>query len=72
MSAPFDPSILTRRTTANMDGKEWYLVSPTGDNDTALTGDDALPMGALTNDVADGSSDPVFLGVQVGGMPGRR
>ena len=68
MSVPFDPSILTRRTDADMSTKEWHLVKPVGDNDMDLTGLNDLPIGAMTNDVADGSTDAVFLPVQIGGI----
>jgi hypothetical protein len=66
MSTPSDPYILTRRTDANMTGKEYFLVKAVGNNDMDLTGAGQLPIGALTNDVADGSTDAVYLPVQVG------
>lgn len=66
MSVPFDPYVLTRRTTANMTDKEWFLVKASGDDDLALAGAGELAIGALTNDVADGSTSAVHLGVQVG------
>ncbi len=68
MSVPFDPSILTRRTDADMSAKAWHLVKPVGDNDMDLTAQHDLPIGALTNDVADGTTDAVFLPVQIGGI----
>lgn len=68
MSTPFDPTILTRRTTADLSSSEWLLVSASGDDDLALTGADGLPIGALTNDVADGSSSAAYVPVQVGGI----
>ena len=68
MSAPFDPTILTRRSTADLSSSEWYLVVSSGDDDLALCGDGAAAIGALTNDVADGSSTAVYLPVQVGGV----
>lgn len=69
MSNPSDPTILTRRTTANLTDKEYCLVVSSGDDDLALCGDAAAAIGALTNDVADGSGGVAkHLPVQVGGM----
>lgn len=68
MSVPFDPSILTRRTIKDLSTKAWHLVKPVGDDDLNFTGLGDLPIGALTDDVADGSTDAVFLPVQIGGI----
>ena len=69
MSQPFDPTILTRRTTVDMSSSQWLLVSASGSDNLALTGVNGLPIGALTNDVADGSgANAVYLPVQVGGI----
>lgn len=68
MSAPFDPTILTRRSTADLSSSEWLLVVSSGDDDLALCGDGAAAIGALTNDVADGSSTAVYVPVQIGGV----
>lgn len=68
MSTPFKPEILTRRTDANMTSKEYFLVKATGDSDMDICGAGELPIGALTNDVADGSTTAVHLPVQVGGF----
>ncbi len=68
MSTPFDPTILTRRTTANMSAQAYRLVNSSGDDDLALAGAGGVAIGALTNDVADGSTAAVFLPVQVGGV----
>ena len=69
MSQPYDPTVLTRRTTADMSSSEWLLVTASGDDDLALTGLNGLSIGALTNDVADGSgANAVYLPVQVGGI----
>lgn len=75
MSVPFDPTILTRKTNANLTSKEWFLVRPVAavDNDIELagatsgaSGDSCI--GALTNDVADGSSTDIYVPVQIGGI----
>ena len=68
MSAPFDPTILTRRSTADLSSSEWLLVVSSGDDDLAVCGDGAAAIGSLTNDVADGSSTAVYVPVQVGGV----
>ena len=68
MSVPFDPQILTRRTTADLSSSAWFLVKPSGEDDLAAAGAGELAIGALTNDVADGSSTAVYLPVQVGGL----
>jgi hypothetical protein len=73
MSVPFDPTILTRRTEANLDGKEWFLVIAVDPDETDLAGATSgatgdLCIGALTNDVADGSSTAVYVPIQVGGI----
>ena len=68
MSTPFDPIILTRRTDANMLTQEWRLVNAVGDNDMDLAGAGGVAIGALTNDVADGTTTAVFLPVQIGGI----
>lgn len=66
---PFDPSILTRQTNANMTSKEWFLVKAVGDDDMDVAGDGQLCIGALTNDVADGSAGVTkYLPVQIGGV----
>ena len=66
---PYDPTILTRRTTANMSAEQWTLVVASGDDDLAVCGDGAVPIGALTDDVADGSGGVAkYLPVQVGGI----
>jgi hypothetical protein len=73
MSVPFDPSILTRKTNANLTSKEYFLVRPVGDDDLELagatsgaSGDSCI--GALTNDVGDGSSSDIYVPVQIGGI----
>jgi len=68
MSTPYDPTIITRRTDANMLTQEWRLVNAVGDNDMDLAGLGTVAIGALTNDVATGAVAAVFLPVQVGGM----
>lgn len=68
MSQPFDPDILTRRTTANLSAEAWTLVVSSGDDDLAVCGAGAAAIGALTNDVADGSATAVYVPVQVGGV----
>ena len=68
MSTPFDPTILTRRTAQDMSAQAYRLVVSSGDNDLVLAAPGAVTIGALTNDVADGSTDAVFLPVQVGGI----
>jgi len=68
MSVPFDPQILTRRSTADLSAKAWFLVKPSGEDDLAVAGAGHLAIGALTNDVADGSSTAVYVPVQVGGI----
>ena len=68
MSQPFDPDILTRRTTANLSAEAWTLVVSSGDDDLAVCGAGAAAIGALTNDVADGRATAVYVPVQVGGV----
>ena len=69
MSVPFDPTILTRRTTADLSSSEYLLVVPDGDDDLALAGAGAAVLGALSNNVGDGSgSDAVYVSVQIGGI----
>ena len=68
MSTPFDPTILTRRTTENMEDKEYFLVVSDGDDDLAVAGDLGICIGAMTNDVADGSSTAIYVPVQIGGV----
>ena len=68
MSVPFDPTILTRRTTADLSSSPYYLVVPSGDDDLALAGAGAAVLGALSNNVADGSSTAAYVSVQVGGI----
>jgi len=68
MSVPFEPTILTRRTAQNMSAQAWRLVLSSGDNDMVLGGAGGAVIGALTNDVADGTTTAVFLPVQVGGV----
>ncbi len=68
MSTPFSPDILTRRTTADMSSSAWFLVKLSGEDDLAAAGAGELAIGALTNDVADGSSTAVYLPVQIGGI----
>jgi hypothetical protein len=69
MSQPYDPTILTRRSTADLSAESWTLVVSSGDDDLAVCGDGAAAIGALTNDVAAGSATaPVYLPVQVGGV----
>jgi hypothetical protein len=65
---PYNPKILTRRTTANMTSKEWFLVKPSGNDDLAAAAAGQLVIGALTNDVGDGSSVAAYLPVQIGGV----
>ena len=68
MSTPFDPTILTRRCDIDVSSSEYLLVVPSGDDTLALAGAGAAVLGALTNDVADGSSTAVYVPVQVGGI----
>ena len=68
MSVPSKSEILTLRTDANMTSKEYFLVKANGDNDMDICGAGEIAIGALTNDVADGSSTAKFLPVQVGGV----
>ena len=68
MSQPFDPDILTRRTTANLSAEAWTLVVSSDDDDLAVCGAGAAAIGALTNDVADGRATAVYVPVQVGGV----
>jgi len=73
MSTPFNPDILTRRTEADLSSSAWMLVIAVGDDETDLAGATSsatgdLCIGALTNDVADGSSTAVYVPVQVGGV----
>lgn len=68
MTTPSDPVILTRRSTADLSSSQYLLVSASGDDDLALTAIEGLSIGALTNDVADGSSTAVYVPVQVGGI----
>tara|TARA_R110000824_G_scaffold7944_3_gene36254 strand:- start:623 stop:1003 length:381 start_codon:yes stop_codon:yes gene_type:complete len=68
MSQPYDPTILTRRSTADLHAESWTLVVSSGDDDLAVCGDGLAAIGALTNDVADGSTTAVYLPVQVGGV----
>ena len=68
MSTPFDPNILTRRSTADLSAKAWFLVKPSGDDDLVLSGAGNLSIGALTDDVADGSSTATYVPVQIGGV----
>ena len=73
MSTPFNPDILTRRTEADLSSSAWMLVIAVGDDETDLAGATStatgdLCIGALTNDVADGSSTAVYVPVQVGGI----
>ena len=69
MSQPFDPDILTRRTTAILSAVAWTLVVSSDDDDLAVCGAGAAAIGALTNDVADGSAGTaVYVPVQVGGV----
>ena len=66
---PYNPKILTRQTNANMTSKEWFLVKPVADDDMDLSGAGQLCIGALTNDVADGSAGVTkYLPVQIGGV----
>ena len=68
MSTPYDPTILTRRTAQDMSAQAYRLVLSSGDNDMVLGVLGGAVIGALTNDVADGSTTAVFLPVQVGGV----
>lgn len=68
MSTPYDPTILTRRTAQDMSAQAYRLVNSSGDNDMVLAAAGGVAIGALTNDVADGSTTAVFLPVQVGGV----
>ena len=66
---PYNPDILTRQTNANRPSKEWFLVKAVGDDDMDLAGAGQLCIGALTNDVADGSAGVTkYLPVQIGGV----
>ena len=66
---PYNPDILTRQTNANMTGKEWFLVKAVGNDDMDTAAAGQLCIGALTNDVGDGSGGvTVYLPVQVGGI----
>jgi len=66
MARPYKSEVLTRRTDADLSAEEWTLVKVTGDNDMDICGAGQLAFGALTEDVADGSSTAVHLPVQVG------
>lgn len=68
MSTPFDPNILTRRSTADLSSSAWFLVKPSGDDDLAVASAGQLCIGALTNDVADGTSTATYVPVQIGGI----
>ena len=68
MSTPFDPIILTRRCDIDVSSSEYLLVNASGDDTIALGTAGVRVMGALTNDVADGSSTAVYVPVQVGGI----
>ena len=70
MSTPFNPNILTRRCDEDLSSSEWSLVKPTAgvDDDIAPATAGDLCIGALTNDVADGSSTAVYVPVQIGGI----
>ncbi len=68
MSTPFDPTILTRRTAQDLSAQAYRLVNSSGDNDMVVATAAGVTIGALTNDVADGSGVAVFLPVQVGGI----
>ena len=70
---PFNPTILTRRTTADFSSSEYLMVRSNGDDDLALADDPSFTgepiLGALTNDVADGSAGVAkYLPVQIGGI----
>ena len=68
MSTPFDPIILTRRCDIDVSSSEYLLVNASGADPIALGTAGVRVMGALTNDVADGSSTAGYVPVQVGGI----
>ena len=69
MSVPFDPKILTRRTTADLSSSAWFLVKPSNENNLAVAGAGELAIGALTNDVGDGTvPGGIYVPVQIGGI----
>ena len=70
MSTPSNPTlIITRQTNADLSSSQWLLVKPNGDDDLDLAGAGDLAIGALTNDVADGSgTNTAYVPVQGGGM----
>ena len=74
MSTPFNPTlVVTRKCNADLSSSDWLLVSCVGDDDIEVAGTTStatgdLCIGALTNDVADGSSTDVYVPVQMGGM----
>ncbi|MAH45567.1 hypothetical protein CMI37_07045 [Candidatus Pacearchaeota archaeon] len=74
MSTPFNPTlVVTRKCNADLSSSDWLLVSCVGDDDIEVAGTTStatgdLCIGALTNDVADGSSTEVYVPVQMGGM----
>ena len=70
---PFNPTILTRRTEADLSSSAWMLVIAVGTDETDRAGDTSgavgdLCIGALTDDVADGSTNAAFVPVQIGGV----
>ena len=69
MSVPYNPTILTRRTEADLSSSEYLLVQPSDDDKIILaTSQGELAMGSLTNDVANGSVTAAYVPVQVGGI----
>jgi len=69
MATPSNPTlIITRKCDDNLTDKEWFLVKPTGDDDLDIASTGNVCIGALTNDVGDGSSTEIYVPVQAGGM----
>ena len=68
MTVPTDPKILTRRCDIDVSSSEYLLVKPDDDDTIAIATAGDFVLGALTNDVADGSSTAVYVPVQVGGI----
>ena len=75
MSTPFNPTlVVTRKCNEDLSSSAYLLVSCVGDDDIEVAGTTStatgdLCIGALTNDVATGTTaDPVSVPVQMGGM----
>ncbi len=68
MSVPYNPTIIARRSDADLSAKAWKMVIANGDNDTDVAGANGNVIGILTDDVKDGSSTAAFNAVQIGGV----